>query len=182
MCAAVVTSGEVVFFFSCRKNCYISGQTLSVDGGSLACSPRQRIAVQQQQVSLQDSSSVEDRQLAQNLDKDYSYSGLDTCVACGLCSISCPVGINTGDLTRLLRGQRNGCFAGDKGFTVPALNASALSHLAEAIPAGCTRGYSNSRTCELGLSHHGGIPYEHLIYLMDRAHTLAGDQQGIKAI
>ncbi|TQV80103.1 FAD-binding oxidoreductase [Exilibacterium tricleocarpae] len=60
-------------------------------------------------------------------------------------------------------------FAGDKGFSLPALNASALAPLAAEIPAGCTRGYSNSRTCEIGLSHHAGIPYRHLIYLVNEA-------------
>ncbi|MEH6581346.1 MAG: FAD-binding and (Fe-S)-binding domain-containing protein [Halioglobus sp.] len=57
-------------------------------------------------------------------------------------------------------------FAGDKGFTLPALNASALSHLAAEIPSGCTAGYSNSRTCEIGLSEHAGIPYRHIAYLL----------------
>ncbi len=62
-------------------------------------------------------------------------------------------------------------FAGDKGFTLPELNRSALAHLAAAIPAGCTRGYSNSRTCEVGLSQHAGIPYQSIVHLVDRATT-----------
>ncbi len=60
-------------------------------------------------------------------------------------------------------------FAGDKGFTTPELNAAALKPLKEQIPAGCTRGVSNSRTCELGLSHHSGINYESILYLVDAA-------------
>jgi len=62
-----------------------------------------------------------------------------------------------------------GCcgFAGDKGFTTPELNASALSGLAEAV-RGCAEGYSNSRTCEIGLSLHAGIPYQSIVYLVDR--------------
>ncbi|MBM7456033.1 D-lactate dehydrogenase [Oceanisphaera litoralis] len=60
-------------------------------------------------------------------------------------------------------------FAGDKGFTLPELNAAALKPLKAQIPAGCTRGVSNSRTCELGLSHHGGINYESILYLVDEA-------------
>ncbi|MDY7117823.1 FAD-binding and (Fe-S)-binding domain-containing protein [Halomonas sp. SSL-5] len=59
-------------------------------------------------------------------------------------------------------------FAGDKGFQVPELNAAALSRLAEQV-ADCSAGYSNSRTCEIGLSQHGGIPYRSILSLLDRA-------------
>lgn len=59
-------------------------------------------------------------------------------------------------------------FAGDKGFTLPELNASALCRLAEQVH-GCHAGYSTSCTCEIGLTEHAGIPYQHLIYLVDRA-------------
>jgi D-lactate dehydrogenase len=68
-----------------------------------------------------------------------------------------------------------GCcgFAGDKGFDVPELNASALAGLREAV-SGCVAGYSNSRTCEIGLSLHGGIPYQSIVYLVDRCTTARG--------
>jgi D-lactate dehydrogenase len=61
-----------------------------------------------------------------------------------------------------------GCcgFAGDRGFTNPELNASALSGLRAAVE-GCARGYSTSRTCEIGLSTHAGIPYQSLVHLVD---------------
>ncbi|MGM0636711.1 MAG: FAD-binding and (Fe-S)-binding domain-containing protein [Pseudomonadota bacterium] len=59
-------------------------------------------------------------------------------------------------------------FAGDKGFNTPELNASALEGLAEQV-ADCSAGYSNSRTCEIGLSQHGGIPYRSILSLLDRA-------------
>jgi D-lactate dehydrogenase len=63
-----------------------------------------------------------------------------------------------------------GCcgFAGDRGFTHPELNASALAPLRAALPEGCTEGFSSSRTCEIGLSLHGGIPYRSLAVLVDR--------------
>jgi len=32
----------------------------------------------------------------------------------------------------------------------------------------CTAGYSNSRTCEIGLSAHSGLSYQSLMYLVDR--------------
>ncbi len=59
-------------------------------------------------------------------------------------------------------------FAGDKGFNVPELNASALSTLAKQVPPDCCEGYSNSRTCEIGLSHHSGIEYRSILYLVDK--------------
>lgn len=59
-------------------------------------------------------------------------------------------------------------FAGDKGFYVPELNESALEHLKEALPPECTCGYSNSRTCEIGLADHSGISYQSIAYLVDR--------------
>jgi len=62
-------------------------------------------------------------------------------------------------------------FAGDKGFTVPELNENALASLKSQVPKGCTTGYSNSRTCEIGLSHHAGIDYQSILYLVDKATT-----------
>jgi D-lactate dehydrogenase len=63
-----------------------------------------------------------------------------------------------------------GCcgFAGDRGFTHPELNASALAPLRGALPPGCGAGFSSSRTCEIGLSLHAGIPYRPLAWLVDR--------------
>lgn len=59
-------------------------------------------------------------------------------------------------------------FAGDKGFTVPELNANALASLKDQVPSNCSQGYSNSRTCEIGLSEHAGIDYQSIIYLADK--------------
>lgn len=57
-------------------------------------------------------------------------------------------------------------FAGDKGFMLPELTAAALSSLACQVSE-CSRGVSSSRTCEIGLSHHAGIEYQHIVYLLD---------------
>ena len=57
-------------------------------------------------------------------------------------------------------------FAGDKGFLEPALNAHALRRLKAELPEGCDHGYSNSRTCEIGLSRHAGIPYRSIVDLV----------------
>lgn len=58
-------------------------------------------------------------------------------------------------------------FAGDKGFTTPELNAHSLRTLKDAVQY-CSEGISTSRTCEIGLSQHGGIDYHGLVYLVDR--------------
>ena len=60
-------------------------------------------------------------------------------------------------------------FAGDKGFTQPALNRSALAGLKSAVPPDCKRGVSNSRTCEIGLARHTGINYSHIAFILDEA-------------
>ena len=66
--------------------------------------------------------------------------------------------------------ERVGCcgFAGDRGFSFPELNAVALADLRPAVAGKCTAGYSNSRTCEIGLSLHSGIHYKSILYLVDR--------------
>ena len=59
-------------------------------------------------------------------------------------------------------------FAGDRGFNFPELNESALKHLKDHVCT-CDAGYSTSKTCEIGLSLHGGIPYRSILYLVDDA-------------
>ena len=67
-----------------------------------------------------------------------------------------------------------GCcgFAGDKGFTHPEVNSYALRKLRPQLEkAGIQIGYSNSRTCEIGLTTNAGIPYISIIYLVDKCTT-----------
>lgn len=61
-----------------------------------------------------------------------------------------------------------GCcgFAGDKGMTHPELNAWALRKLREEVKD-VKVGYSNSRTCEIGLESNSGIPYISIVYLVN---------------
>lgn len=63
-----------------------------------------------------------------------------------------------------------GCcgFAGDKGMTHPELNAYALRKLrSQIVEKGIEVGYSNSRTCEIGLQTNSGIPYRSIVYLVN---------------
>lgn len=67
-----------------------------------------------------------------------------------------------------------GCcgFAGDRGFTHPEVNAYALRKLRPQLEkAGVKTGYSNSRTCEIGLTTNSGIPYLSIVYLVDQCTT-----------
>lgn len=76
--------------------------------------------------------------------------------------------------TRVLDPEEVGCcaFAGDKGFTQPELNTYALRKLPPQIQANRVEvGYSNSRTCEIGLSTNTHIPYMSILYLVDACTT-----------
>ncbi|WP_372751490.1 FAD-binding and (Fe-S)-binding domain-containing protein [Labilibaculum sp.] len=76
-----------------------------------------------------------------------------------------------------------GCcgFAGDRGFNFPEVNKYALRKLHPVISKEkVVAGYSNSRTCEIGLSHNGGVPYQSIIYLVDRVTTKKAAQPNYK--
>ncbi len=67
----------------------------------LTLTPRQRIVVRREMARLR-AASPESVELAE-LERDYEYAGLETCAADGLCSLACPVGIDTGALVKRLR-------------------------------------------------------------------------------
>ncbi len=67
-----------------------------------------------------------------------------------------------------------GCcgFAGDRGFTFPELNKYGLRKLRPQIEKNHIEvGYSNSRTCEIGLESNTGIPYMSIVYLVNECTT-----------
>ena len=67
-----------------------------------------------------------------------------------------------------------GCcgFAGDRGFTFPELNRYGLRKLKPQIEAHKIEvGYSNSRTCEIGLEANTGIPYLNIVHLVNISTT-----------
>ena len=67
-----------------------------------------------------------------------------------------------------------GCcgFAGDRGFTFPEMNSYGLRKLRPQIEKNHIEvGYSNSRTCEIGLETNTGIPYMSIVYLVNTCTT-----------
>jgi len=68
--------------------------------------------------------------------------------------------------------QSNGCcgFAGDRGFSHPELTASATIPMAEEIKAGHhTLGLTSNLPCGVGMARATGIPFRHILSLLDDA-------------
>ena len=93
----------------CEVNCLSCGFTLS---------SRTRIATQREITALRESPHLSEAELLllRTLEKEYSYAGEQTCAGDGLCSTSCPMGINVADLTHQLR--RMNMPAGSFGYGV----------------------------------------------------------------
>jgi D-lactate dehydrogenase len=81
----------------CESSCVSAGLTLS---------PRQRIAIHREITFL--SRSGQQPHIAASLARSYKYAGMETCAADGLCSVNCPVKIDTGKLIKELRRQQIG--------------------------------------------------------------------------
>ncbi len=69
----------------------------------LTTTPRQRIVLRRE-IARQPEGSP----LRRALLEEYAYDGLDTCAADGSCRLACPLGIDTGELVKELRGERHG--------------------------------------------------------------------------
>ncbi len=71
----------------------------------LSLTPRQRIVVRREMQRLRDEDTSPST-LA-SLEADFPYMALDTCAVDGLCASECPVGIDTGQLTKRFRADRH---------------------------------------------------------------------------
>ena len=61
----------------------------------LTLTPRQRIVLRREMVARAD-----DTELMEQLERDYQYEAVETCAVDGMCSVACPLGIDTGTLVR----------------------------------------------------------------------------------
>ena len=72
----------------------------------------------------------------------------------------------------------SGCcaFAGDRGFLLPELTASATRlEAAQARALGAAGHWSSSRTCEIGLTRATGLPYRSFIFLVEKVTRNGGE-------
>jgi len=72
----------------------------------MTLTPRQRIAVTRERSRMRETG--EDPARLARFDADFQYAGMDTCAACNLCSLRCPVGIETGTMIMGERARRRG--------------------------------------------------------------------------
>ena len=70
----------------------------------MTLSPRQRIAVTREIARLRQTG--EDPEQLKALEDGFQYAGMDTCAVCNLCSLRCPVGIETGTMILGARARR----------------------------------------------------------------------------
>jgi D-lactate dehydrogenase len=87
--------------------------------------PRQRIIIKRTVTKLKEDG---ENRKAKIISKDYQLAGLDSCAVDGLCSVSCPVGINTGKLVKQLRLENHSSMSQNAAFVL-ARNFSLIENL-----------------------------------------------------
>jgi D-lactate dehydrogenase len=71
----------------------------------LTLSPRQRISLRR---AMERARAAGDTGLLEELERKYTYYGVETCAVDGMCQQACPVNINTGDLVKRIRQEESG--------------------------------------------------------------------------
>lgn len=106
----------------------------------LTLTPRQRIVVRREMQRLKDRGELAGRY--EDLERDFPYMVLDTCAVDGLCATDCPVGIDTGKLTKRFRSLRHSSTANNiaaliaKNFALAEIGgrvAMASGHIVQSI-------------------------------------------------
>ncbi len=107
----------------------------------LTLTPRQRIVLRREMARLSAGGASAGAPL-DALEREWPWLALDTCAVDGLCATSCPVGIDTGQLTKRQRGERHG----------PA---------AKALACGVAKGFSGVERAvrgAVGVGRAAGVP------------------------
>ncbi len=124
----------------------------------LTTTPRQRIVLRREIAAAR---AAGDTALVRELEDDYGYDAVDTCAVDGMCVTACPVLINTGDLTKRLRGEQRGAVA-QAGWRIAARRWATVTRglargldLAGSLPPALPEGATGAVRRVLG---HEGIP------------------------
>jgi D-lactate dehydrogenase len=90
----------------CENRCPSRNYTLT---------PRQRIQIRRSLHRLKAAGNLIDHDILQ---KEYQFSGMDTCAVDGMCATDCPVSINTGELIKRLRRENHSAFVNKTAMQV----------------------------------------------------------------
>jgi D-lactate dehydrogenase len=95
--------------------------------------PRQRIQIRRSLQRLKAEGNTIDHDILQ---KEYIFSGMDTCAVDGMCATDCPVSINTGELIKRLRRENHSVRANKTAMQVARYFALAERVVKFALQAG----------------------------------------------
>ncbi len=93
----------------------------------LTTTPRQRIVLRRE---MQRARAAGDLALLRELEAEYTYDAVQTCAVDGMCQVACPVSINTGDLMKRLRTERNEGRPVAKGWAFAARHWGGVTRVA----------------------------------------------------
>lgn len=119
----------------------------------ITLTPRQRIVARR---AVETARRQGDDALAAELEEAYTYDGVDTCAADGMCASVCPLHINTGDLVKRLRRDSHGrageavWTAAAKHWSVATRGSSAALSLAAVAPSALVTGFTDVGRAILG--------------------------------